>query len=391
MKKLVHRLLVQIHVPLIVLIRLLRPLVLIRFGWLQTHKIGHLPLEGEFYLCERLAGIQPRSLDFFYDRRRGDGEVCNPQAMRMLARHLRVSPWVRYFFEANRLVAGAAAHEVYIRAREEHACRDLDGLFDRFPVQIDFTAAEKEAGFRELERLGVPKGAKYVCVHVRDAAYWRQRKPSIRNDSDFRNSDIADFIPAIEALLEAGYHVLRIGFPVADRLPITHPRFIDYSFAHRTPFMDVFLAAECHLMVSTGSGIDSIAYMFRRPILMCNLAPVGFLYSDSPRIVNMLKLHRRKGTVRLMSYREVNAVGADVFVTTDDFIKGGIDYLDAPGDVIRRAAIEAVARLSGRWTETAEDRAAAARFWQLYAGTTRHRQPRATISGEFLRAYPDLF
>lgn len=385
-------LLIRAHVPLIILIRLLRPVLWIRFGWLQTHKIGHLPLEAEFYLCERRAGLQPaRTLDFFFDRRRGDGQVCNPQAMLMLRRHLMVSPWIRFFFEANRLLAGGQAHEVHIKAREKYSCRDLDGLFGRFPVQIDFTAAEREQGWQALAQLGVPREAKFICVHVRDATYWRLRKPDIRNDSDFRNSDIMDFVPAIEGLLAQGYHVLRIGFPVSGPLPIVHERFVDYSLSHRSPFMDVFLAATCHLMVSTGSGIDSISYMFRRPILMCNLAPVGFLFSDNARMVNMPKLHRRRGATEWMSYREIHAAGADAFMTTDDFLENGVEYHDAPPEVIRRAVLEAVARIDGNWIETPEDRALADRFWQIYAAELRHQQVRGHISGEFLRAYKSLF
>lgn len=392
LRRRLDHLLVRAHVPLIILIRLMKPVLWIRFGWLQTHKIGHLPLEAEFYLCERRAGMQPaRSLDFFFDRRRGDGQVCNPQAMLMLRRHLKVSPWARFFFEANRILSGGEAHEVHIKAREKYGCRDLDGLFDRFPVQIDFTVAEREKGRQALAQLGVPRDAKFVCVHVRDAAYWRLRKPDIRNDSDFRNSDVADFLPAIEALLAQGYYVLRIGFPVSGGLPITHERFVDYSLSHRSPFMDVFLAATCHLMVSTGSGIDSISYMFRRPILMCNLAPVGFLFSDNARVVNMPKLHRRQGSQDLMSYREIRTAGIDEFMTTNEFLEHGIDCLDVPPAVICRAVLEAVARIDGAWTETPEDKVLADRFWQLYADLPRHRQVRGHISGEFLRAYRGLF
>ena len=385
-------LLICAHVPIIILIRLLKPAVWIRFGWLQTHKIGHLPLEAEFYLCEREADIQPaRAIDFFFDRRRGDGQICNQQAMLMLTRHLRVSLWVRFLYLANRMLAGSDVHEVHIRARDEYGCRDRDGLFGRFPVQIDFTLAEREQGWQALTRIGVPRDAKFVCIHVRDAAYWRLRKPGMRNDSDYRNSDVADFIPAIEALLAQGYFVLRVGFPVSQKLAIAHERFIDYSHDHRSPFLDVFLAAHCNLMVSTGSGIDSISYMFRRPILMCNLAPVGHLYSDSASVVNMPKLHRWHGAVDWMTYREIHAAGADEFMTTDEFLEHGVEYHNASAAIICSAALEAVARVDGSWIETPEDRVLASRFWQIYAGEPRHQQVRGHISSEFLRVHKTLF
>src|ERR1700741_4018767 len=101
--KLWERLLVFACKPLVALLHLVRPIVWVRFGWLQTHKIGHILLEQEHYLCERMAGVQPRrSVDLFFDRERGDGEVCNEFAMTMLKRNISVHPWVKYLWKANR-------------------------------------------------------------------------------------------------------------------------------------------------------------------------------------------------------------------------------------------------------------------------------------------------
>jgi putative glycosyltransferase (TIGR04372 family) len=379
------------HIPLILLVRLLRPIIHIRFGWLQTHKIGHLPLEAEHYFCEKQAGLQPsRSIDLFFDRRRGDGEVCNETALAMTFRRLTVLPWIRYLFEANRLVPGSRRHEVLIKAREEYNCRDRDGLFSRFPTQITFTEEEQQRGVKCLADMGIPADGKIVCFHVRDAAYWRGRMAKIGNDSDYRNCDIDDFVPAMKALLERGFYVVRIGFPVGSRLNLDHPRFVDYSYDHRSPFMDMFLPAHCHLMVSTGSGVDSISYMFRRPILMCNLAPCGYFYSDSPRITNMLKLHRRQGSADFMTYAEVHAAGADQFTVTNQYLEAGIEYLDAFPEVIQKGVLEAIARIDGSWIDTAEDRELEARFLSLYRDDPFHGAIRGHISTEFLRAYRHL-
>src|SRR4051812_35199631 len=110
-RRLYQRALVLACMPLALAMRLLRPILWIRLGWLQTHKIGHLPLEAEFYLCERKAGIQPAgTLDLFYDRERGDGRVCNAQAMAMVERHLHVWRFAKYLWKANKRLPGADAH-----------------------------------------------------------------------------------------------------------------------------------------------------------------------------------------------------------------------------------------------------------------------------------------
>jgi len=383
-------LLVWACIPLVLLIRLLKPLVWIRFGWLHTHKIGHLPLEPEYYLCERLAGIQPRrAIDLFYDRERGDGLICNTQAMAMTERHLRVWPFVKYLWMANKRLPGAETHIVHIRAREHHSVRDPEGLFERFPVQIDFTPEERQRGQAALAAMGIPAGAKYDCIHVRDSRYWKSRDAQMGPESDFRNSDINDFVPAMCALTGRGYYVVRIG-RAAVPLTLDDAKFIDYSAQEPSDFLDVFLAANCHFMISTGSGIDSIAYMFRRPILMCNIAPAARVFSDKPWIVNLPKLHRRRGAAAMMPFAEMVQTGVGDFVTTQQFEKAGVDFLDSAPEVIRDAALEMADRIDGTWRDDAEDTERQRAFWHLLRVHSLHGEIRGLISTAYLRAYRGL-
>jgi putative glycosyltransferase (TIGR04372 family) len=386
-----ERLLVYACIPLVVVVRLLRPLVWIRFGWLQTHKIGHLPLEAEFYLCERKAGLQPaRAIDLFFDRERGDGEVCNKQAMAMVERHLRVHPMVKYLWQANKRLPGAEKHIVHIRARDEDSVRDRHGLFEHIPVQIDFTAEERERGRALVSQMGVPPGAKYVCVHVRDALYWKSRDPGIGSNSDFRNCDINDFVPAIRALIARGYHVIRVGYPVGGPLALDDAKFIDYSLKFRSEFLDIYLAATCDFMISTGSGIDSIAYMFRRPILMCNIAPAARVFSDKPWVVNLPKLHRRRGSATLMGFAEMVESGVGDFLNTEQFEAAQVDFLDAPPEVIRDAALEMADRVERIWQDAPDDEARQQAFWRLLNGHPLHLKIVGRISTTYLRAFRDL-
>jgi putative glycosyltransferase (TIGR04372 family) len=385
-------LLVYACVPLVLALRLLRPLIWVRFGWLQTHKIGHLQLEPEFYLIERKAGLQPAgTIDLFFDARRGDGKVCNSYAMTMVRRHLRVWPFVKYLWRANNLLPGAATHIVYIKARDQDSVRDPAGLFERFPVQIDFTPEEVARGRAELVQLGIPAGAKYVCIHVRDAIYWKSRNREMGNDSDFRNSDINDFVPAIRALTARGYYVVRLGYPVAGPLELDDPKFIDYSMHARSEFMDLYLAANCHFMVSTGSGIDSVSYMFRRPILMCNIAPFNYVVSDRSSVVNLPKLHRRRGAPGLMPFSEVVASGVGDYVTTDEFARAEVECLGSPPEVIHQAVLEMADRIDGVWQDSPEDERRHAACWDLLRNhPVLHHQIVGFISTVYLRAFSHL-
>ena len=65
-KKLKALFFIVLSLPIILLIRLLRPLIIIRFGLLVGQRIGHFAGNTELYLCERDAGIQGDNIyDFF--------------------------------------------------------------------------------------------------------------------------------------------------------------------------------------------------------------------------------------------------------------------------------------------------------------------------------------
>ena len=58
-----------LSVPAVLVIRLIRPWLLVRLGGLESSRIGHFAANTELYLCERDAGInipKQRYVDLFY-------------------------------------------------------------------------------------------------------------------------------------------------------------------------------------------------------------------------------------------------------------------------------------------------------------------------------------
>ena len=54
-------------IPLVVLARMLRPFVLVRFGFFFAGRIGHFSFDVEYYLTEKHLGLHPRNvIDLFY-------------------------------------------------------------------------------------------------------------------------------------------------------------------------------------------------------------------------------------------------------------------------------------------------------------------------------------
>ena len=78
----------MLAIPLCLLLRMVRPIVRVRFGRVVIERIGAFAFQTELYLCERDLGIQGRkAADFFYY----DGVVSNLQLKTMVDRELRIS------------------------------------------------------------------------------------------------------------------------------------------------------------------------------------------------------------------------------------------------------------------------------------------------------------
>ena len=99
--------LLVIAIPAVVVIRLIRPWLLVRWGSLITWRLGHFAADTELYLCERDAGIDrppKRYVDLFFIAK----PICNQQLAEMWRRVLRIWPiWLRTPMNlANRLIPG---------------------------------------------------------------------------------------------------------------------------------------------------------------------------------------------------------------------------------------------------------------------------------------------
>ena len=376
--------------PLALLIRAISPFLLISFGHLLRHKIGHCPLEAEFYLLERQLGLQPkRAIDLFYFARGTDGLPANLFAQLLVTRALPVSPVFEWLDAACRHLDGGKRHLVSIACRDRHRFADRDRLMQRMRQQIDLSPEDEAIGAAELEAIGVPKGAKFVCFHARDEQYWKDRRPGIKGDSDFRNSDLSHYIPAMQAVTDRGYYVVRLGHSGSTPLEaVDNPRIIDYATRHRSEFMDLYLAGRCHLMVSTASGIDAISYMFRRPMVFVNVAAWGYMSVNIAQPFSCIfKRFRRHG--QLMTFNEVVDAGAQDFATTPEFEAAGIELEENSSDEIMAAVLEMIDRLEGK-PEAPSDAELRTRMKTIIGRLPRYADWQFDVAATYLAKYRSL-
>lgn len=365
--------------PLYLVIILMRPLKLIRFGSLNASRIGHLAGNNEIYLCEKEHGLQPaNSLDIFYY----SGFFCNHQLLTMWKRVLCVSRMANLFHWIS-LLPGGNIHRI------ETTCSDRDilGLLENSRTHISFTNGEIELAKHESRKMGIENGSVYICIANRDAAYLTRQ--FVNRDwgyHNYRNSSIQNYVLASKELAERGYYVIRIGSDVEEIMETNNPKIIEYAAGgFRSELLDIYLSANCHFFINGEAGLGGIPRIFRVPMVFVNLSALEYIISWQSNMITIPKKYWLKGEKRFMTFREILESGAGRYLETNKFIDHGIELIENTPEEIRDVAIEMDERLKGTWKSTEEDEELQKRFWSLFKPSDLNKVLRSRIGAEFLR------
>lgn len=379
-------------VPVVLVLRLIRPWLLVRWGGLISARIGHFASNTEMYLCERDAGInvpKQRHVDLFYMER----SICNQQLAIMWKRVLRVWPyWIlARVSRVNCLIPGGAVHEI---GNNTQGALDMHNLLDRFPPHLEFTPEEEARGEAGVRAMGIPQSAQFVCLIVRDSAYLNAQLPREWSYHNYRDSDIQKYIMAVEELADRGYFVIRMGAKVREAIKSTHPKVIDYATnGMRSDFMDIYLGAKCEFCISTGLGFDEIPATLRRPIVFVNHVPFGYLHTSRKEFILLTRKHISKEEGRILTMREIFNRDVGFCMRTSDYASKGIELIENTPEEIRDVVMEMAERLNGTWQPHEDDEALQRRFWEIFPtdavdasrGHPLHGEIRARFGAHFLR------
>ena len=392
-KKLLRKFLTLLLSPLgflfVLIIRAIRPWFLIRINVLTSERIGHFAANTELYLCEHDAGInvpEGRYVDLWYH----NWPVCNQQLARMWNRVLHVGPrWLLTTVNwVNSSIPGGEAH---IIGNNTQSDIDVYNLFDQFPPHLSFLPKEVERGEAGLRVLGIPEDTPFVCLIVRDSSYLEKTVPwRSWSHHDYRDCNIQNYLFAAQKLAERGYYVVRMGAVVREAMAVEHPMIIDYAAKElRSDFMDIYLGAKCTFCISNSTGFDAVPYIFRRPILYVDIAPLGPMRTDNEKFISIPKKYWLRKEERFMTFREIFSSGAGYFTVTSNFDDMGIELVESTPEEIEDVVHEMVERLEGSWKTMEEDEKLQRRFWELFPENERHGKILSRMGTDFLRRHKD--
>ena len=231
---------------------------------------------------------------------------------------------------------------------------------------IKFNENETIKGNKYLKSIGT-KELDYICFHARDEAYLKDYdKKKDWNYHNFRNSNIDNYLLAIEYLTKKGHQCLRMGSKVEKKIQTANPKILDYAVSSaQSDFLDVYLGSKCLMAVYSESGISIIPEVFNRPIVYVNWPALNFSCFNSNSLVIPKKFFSKKKN-RLLNFREILELNFENNFRTEKLKNLEIDLIENTPDEILCAVTENYRRINGNWEEDSEAVELQKKFWDIF-------------------------
>jgi putative glycosyltransferase (TIGR04372 family) len=367
--------------------------VMARLAWLLrirfirlTHpeRIGHLALEPDCYAKDRRLERRWEITVLLTD----PDKIANPCLLELWRDHYVVvrsprlvrllRPLTQYPGLERFLIAYAVAID------DTATCYTTYRHWGTRGPLLTLPRAQRQAGRATLAKMGVPEDAWFVCVHSREGGY----SPHDEHLHSYRNSDIHDYVPSMQAIIAAGGWCIRVGDPTMRPLSPPVPGVIDYALSpHKSAEMDVFLAAECRFMLGNSSGLYILSATFGKPCALANQAPLSGVYGIGVNDLAIPKWLKRDGA-RLELEPFLRSPVAN-YRFTELYQKDGLEVVNNTPAEILALTQEMLERLDGRAVYTANDEARQQRFRALFAKGHYSYGAASRIGRDFLRKLDD--
>jgi len=372
--------------PVVIIIRVLRPFYLVRIGFINNGIFGHFTFEPEYYLSKKIQS-KTNSLDlfFFYSIK-----SVNRQWEKMVKRNIHVFPFVRFIYHVNFLFPGSKHHIVNV---VDSGSRDTKNVFHEVNQQIKLLRDEELLAEECLKEFGFKNNNKFVCIVSRDTSYKFKKHPKVDwSYHNYRDSDIDNYKDAAIRLADMGYFVFRIGAIVDKKFDVDHEKIIDYATSSiRSDLLDIYLVSKCTFILIGESGLSSLATSFRVPIAFVNLSAVEYILSHNSRIISIPKKMWLRREERYLRFDEIFNQGIGRFLSSKKYEEKEIDLIENTPDEITDVAMELHARLNDSWEESVEEQILQSKFWKLLPKSQLHgNKILSRVGASYLDKYQNL-
>lgn len=254
--------------------------------------------------------------------------------------------------------------------------------------------SDRGRGWSALGKLGMPRDAWFVGVHMREPGFDRSQEAIHRGhernfaEQEHRNVSIEKFLPAMKRIVSRGGWVVRLGDPSMTPLP-PMPNVIDYALSdQKSDWMDVFLLGTCRFFLGTSSGLWCVPMTFGIPAAVTNVAPLA-TRPLSTRDLFMPKLAWSEREKRFLSFEESMREPIGFASHAGVLKRYEVTPIENSAEEIEELAVEMMDRLDGRVAYSREDEKLQARHLEI-SKVGSNWGVNSRIGRDFLRRHASL-
>jgi putative glycosyltransferase (TIGR04372 family) len=348
-----------------ILLRVLRPVVTIRFRNMPADEIGPLTVVSQHYLRIKDTQQKKRQLDFWYLK--DSVKVSNDYMLNFVKSQIKVhsSRFIELVAAISEKLPGAQHHQI----ESEIRITLLEGVGKK--LKLPQKDCDSSSGY--VKKIGIDPQKEFIALMVRDGAYKSdivQANTQVRTDKEiYRNQNINDYLQVAEKFASMNVQIVRMGAKVERPFTSNSPLIIDYaSTGMRTEAADIYLASECAMCISTNLGFDHIAAMSGKLRVITNQALIiqaSTLFYSTDVFILQRFIERSSG--RLLTLSESLQVAE---IRNLDWyhkvIDRGLDFVRNTPEEILEASLEGWQRSKGQWVDSPEGLELQAKYWHIY-------------------------
>lgn len=295
---------------------------------MESRYFGHQCLEPEVFLYERQVARESGSRDIWVCSIGKRSNAINPHLWDLRRQSLPVIPsWI-------------ASAAVYWRNRCSIANLEIEpasiyrlNFLCNHPSTLPLETHDVKRRLRVLSFLGEPERP-YVVFTIRD--------PKVAYDPrDLRNREVRDFEPAMLALVEKGFNVIRVVSATDDPVRVTSRHLMDWQVLRDgEPGDELALISGASFVVSTTTGGDSLALALRRPVLYVDSARLRLVFLGTELATFQMPEFCDLENGKVLNFKEVLDYGLGWLRESREFTTKGIRVINSSPEQIREIVIE---------------------------------------------------
>ena len=348
-----------------ILLRVLRPIVTIRFRNLPADEIGPLTVVSQHYLRIKETQQKKRQCDFWYLK--DSVKVSNDYMLSFVKSQIKVrrSRFIELVAAISEKLPGAQHHQIESEIRIT--------LLEGVGKKLKLPQKDRDSSSEYVKKIGIDPQKEFIALMVRDGAYKSdivQANTQVRTDKEiYRNQDVNDYLQVAEKFASMNVQIVRMGAKVERPFTSNSPLIIDYaSTGMRTEAADIYLASECAMCISTNLGFDHIAAMSGKLRVITNQALIiqaSTLFYSTDVFILQRFIERSSGRLLTLSeslqFAEIRNL--DWY---HKVIDRGLDFVRNTPEEILEASLEGWQRSKGQWVDSPEGLELQAKYWHIY-------------------------